>query len=486
MWQRLALLFAALLLASFAAAAWLQMAQSLRHGQQVEQQLLRHLAGHVASEIARAGGPASPSALRAVAKRLQATNPGVELYLLDAEGRIGSRYPEAEALRRHSVALSPVRQFLGGMATPILGDDPLSAQGRKVFSAAPLAPGAVGPEAGFVYAVLQGSAYDMAAALAGRSGAAEVALWSIGLVTPLALLAGLLAFRQVARPIALLTSEVQALERASQSGPQAEDDPPSATRRRVRDEIAILRAAFEQLGRTNVRHTQSLTQLDQQRREWIANISHDLRTPLASMRGYLETVLLQGEGLSVAERERYLQTALAQAQRLSRLAEELLELARLELGAVKPKVEAFSIVELAQDVMQKLALSATSHEQALLPEFAPGAPAVLGDIGMIERVLTNLLDNAIRHTPRGGEIRVRLQPLGHQLRVEVVDRGPGIPLARRSDLFAHSLQRPPNGDGGGLGLAIVKQILQLHGSDIELRDAPGGGAAFAFLLPCAP
>jgi signal transduction histidine kinase len=485
LWQRLALLFAALLLASFAAAAWLQMGQSMRQGQQVEQQLFRHLAGHVAGEIARAGGTASPSALSSVAQRLQATNPGVDLYLLDTEGRILSRFPGSQPLQRPAVDVEPIARFFEETTGIVLGDDPLSTEGRKVFSAAALPPGPDAESSGFVYVVLQGSAYDMAAALAGRSGALQVALWSIGLVTPLALLAGLLAFREVARPIVHLTREVEGWSRAEVVPPPTDVEGAPGPVRPVRDEIAILRAAFEELGRSNARHRHSLIQLDQQRREWIATISHDLRTPLASMRGYLETVLLQGESLGAAQREKYLQTALSQAQRLSRLAEELLELARLELGAVKPKLEVFSMVELAQDVMHKLALSAASHGQALVPEFSGGAQPVLGDIGMIERVLTNLLDNAIRHTPSGGEIRVRLQPVGALLRVEVIDSGPGIPPDRRPDLFAHRLSRPPNQHGGGLGLAIVKQILQLHGRDIELRDAPGGGAAFAFLLPCA-
>lgn len=488
LWQRLALLFATLLLACFGAAAWLQMAQSLRFGQQVEQVLLRPLAGQVAEELRRHAGQPPAATLQAVALRLQATNPGIDLYLLDASGRIEARQPQASALQRPVVALGPLRQFLAGRPAPILGDDPLSSGGRKVFSVAMLAvtPGQPAGASGYVYAVLQGSAYDMAAALAARNGVLQVALWSIGLVTPLGLLAGLVAFRQVTRPITRLTRDVQALERVNAVQQAADEVAVAAPPAHVRDEIAILRAAFEQLAHSNARHWQRLNQQDQQRREWIANISHDLRTPLASLQGYLETVLLQASSLSETEREHYLRTALAQAQRLSRLAQELLELARLELGTVKPSLESFSLVELAQDVMQKLALSATSRQQALMPAFDSGSLRVQADIGMIERVLTNLLDNAIRHTPPGGEIQVRLRQLGDRVQVEVADRGPGIPLALRPELFTRAMQRLPSRDGGGLGLAIVKQILQLHGSDIALHDGPGGGAVFAFALPTAP
>lgn len=459
-----------------------------RHSRR-ERLVLRPLAGQVAEALRRNTAPSPTASLQAVGQQLQSTNPGVDMYLLNASGRIEARHPQDLALQRPVVALAPLQQFLAGKSAPILGDDPLSAQGRKVFSVAVLpAPAAQpGSSSGYVYLVLQGSAYDMAAALAGRNGALQVALWSIGLVTPLGLLAGLVAFRQVARPITRLTRDVQALERVN----AAQGQPPEPalaelSRAKVRDEIAILRSAFEQMAQSNARHWQRLNQQDQQRREWIANISHDLRTPLASLQGYLETVLLQASSLSEADGEHYLRTALAQAQRLSTLAQDLLELARLELATVKPSLEVFSLVELAQDVMQKLALSATSRQQVLAPDFDGGALQVQADIGMIERVLTNLLDNAIRHTPPGGEIQLRLRQQGDRVRVEVADRGPGVPLALRPELFTRAMQRLPSRDGGGLGLAIVKQILQLHGSDIALHDCPGGGAVFAFALPVAP
>jgi signal transduction histidine kinase len=485
LWQRLSLLFVALLLASFGAAAWLQMGQSLRHGQQIEQQLLRHLAGYVAMDL-NAGLAADPTAvlpdvLQSVARKLAATNPGVEVYVLSATGGIEARFPQVHALLRPSVDVGPVEDFLAHAQAPVLGDDPLSAGGRKVFSAATLTRARAEP--GYVYAVLQGSAYDMAAAMSGRSGVVQVALWSIGLVAPLGVLAGLVAFRQVTRPIVQLTQDVQALERAAAPGREGPDGITPAPRGIARDEIAILRHAFEKLAAANARQWQRLNQQDQQRREWVANISHDLRTPLASMQGYLETVLLKSAALSEAEREQYLRTALAQSQRLSRLAQELLELAHLELGTIKPTLERFSMVELVQDVMQKLALSASSRQQSLVPLFEAGSLDVLADIGMMERVMTNLLDNAIRHTPPAGKITLRMSAAGAQVRVEVADQGPGIPADMRPLLFTHAAAQRPGREGGGLGLAIVRQILQLHGSDITLSDGPSGGAVFVFLLP---
>jgi signal transduction histidine kinase len=483
LWQRLSLLFAALLLACFGVAAWMQMSQSARQTQRIEQQLSRSLAAHVAVDMA-GDAHVDGTHLQAVADRFRATNPGVDLYVLDDLGRVLGRLTAGMPLQRDFVALQPLRDFLAGEPLPILGDDPLHAARHKVFSVA--LQEQPGRPPGYIYAVLHGSAYDMAEMDGGRSAAAQVALWSIGLVAPLGLVAGLLSFRLVTRPLTELTEEVKESVRTARASLVEEAHLATGVSPRTRDEIAILRRAFLNLAHSNEEHWKRLSQQDQHRREWLANISHDLRTPLASMQGYLETVMLKSAQLSDAERSQYLRAALSESQRLGRLAQELLELARLELGTVKPALETFSLVELAQDVLQKLALSAQSRQQQLVPAFAADELAVRADIGMIERVLTNLLDNAIRHTPPGGRITLTVRPEGEFVRVDVADSGTGIPHSLRPGLFSRAMQRLPSRDGGGLGLAIVQQLLQLHGSDISLQDAAGGGAVFSFLLPAQP
>jgi signal transduction histidine kinase len=503
--QRLSLLFAVLLLACFGAAAWLQMLQSTRHAQQIEQQLLRRLAGHIAAE-ASAMGPLGLDAKRlaSVVERLRITNPGVELYVLDPQGRVEMRYPEAAPLQRDVVNLSPLREFIAGGDTLVLGDDPLSASGSKAFSAAPYGRGTGTP--GFLYAVLQGAAYDMASQHVHRRSAFQIALWSVGLVAPLGLLAGAVALALVARPLSALTHEVELLEAQGLQGRVAHGLSGARVPPGTNDEIAILRAAFSRLVDTNAAQWHRLSHQDQQRRELIANLSHDLRTPLASMHGYLETLMLKSPQLDAAEQQRLLRAALAQSQRLSQLVHELLELARLELGTLKPTIERFSLAELTLDVMQKLALAASARDQRLEPRFAVGLPDVCADIGMIERVMTNLLDNAIRHSSPGGEILVELKAEAAAVRVEVIDQGPGIAPERLATLFTrptdglfhaqraaahrHETQGPDglpgtSQQGNGLGLAIVRQILQLHGQEIELDSSLGSGAAFLFRLPLA-
>jgi signal transduction histidine kinase len=249
------------------------------------------------------------------------------------------------------------------------------------------------------------------------------------------------------------------------------------------DEIAVLDAAFRQMQARLSEQWRSLTRQDQERRELVANISHDLRTPLASLHGYLETLSLKDATLSVADRRRYLGIALDQSRKVGGLAQSLLELVRLEHGFVQPVLERFSLTDLVQDIFQKFELTAEARQVQLKANFAPTVSGVFADLGLIERVLTNLFDNALRHTPVGGIISISLVPQGGFVEITVSDSGPGIAAQLREGLFL----RPFNIGGarrdGGLGLRIVQRILQLHGREIRLLDVPGQGATLVFSLP---
>ncbi len=482
--RRLSVVFALLLLACCGASAWLQVRASGLHGQEVVQRLSMGLAAHIAenSELMRPGG-LNQAAVKDLFDKLMAVNPSVEVYLLGLDGRIEAQAAPPGHLKRDRVALEPIRKLLSGAALPIVGDDPRSADAAKVFSAAPLKVG--GRDAGYVYVVLQGEDYDALAARLAADNLLRTTLWSMALVALLGLIAGLAAFRLITRPLRELTQAVKRFETEGPASPGGEA-PTLARLSRGGDEIALLGQAFTQMTRRIAEQWRELTLSDQQRRELFANISHDLRTPLTSLHGYLETLLLKAGSLSEEERRRYLEIALGQSRKVGRLAQELFELARLEYGVVKPEKENFALADLVQDVFQKFELAAEARHQQLRPDIAPGLPVVSADLGMIERVLTNLLDNAIRHTPAGGQIEVQLRPASSGVAVQVSDTGPGIPGELQKGLFLRPVflsgARSDGSGSGGLGLVIVQRILQLHGSDIRLVQQPDKGAVFRFQL----
>ena len=473
--QRLSMVFAALLLACCGASAWLQVRANAMHEKEVIQDISRGLAAYIArNALLEDQSAIAPQALRQLFGQLMVVNPSVEVYLLDDQGHIRGHDAPSGHLLRDSVDLAPVRKLIDGGALPILGDDPRSLTGRKVFSAAPLRRG------GYIYVVLMGEAHDRLAARASEDSVMRTTLWSMALVAALCLIAGLVAFKLITRPLRRLTDEIAQFDsgepRAAASEKAAEPVP--------RDEIVALRGAFRQMSARIEAQWRALKQQDQERREMVANISHDLRTPLTSLHGYLETLSVKAESLTMEERQRYLAIALAQSAKVGGLAQALFELARLEHGMVQAVPEEFSMVDLTQDVLEKFALPAEAKHLQLRAGVPPALPTVSADLGMIERVLTNLLDNAIRHTPAGGTVEIDLASQDGKVAVTVSDTGPGIPPALRESIF----QRPfPSGGahrGGGLGLLIVQRMLQLNGSQVRLVDR-AGGTTLTFALRAA-
>jgi signal transduction histidine kinase len=335
--------------------------------------------------------------------------------------------------------------------------------------------------------VLLGEAHDKWAARIAGNSVLRATLWSMTLVALFGLIAGLIAFRLITRPLGRLTEAVRDFDAGDETGAAAKLSSLSAlsARGHARDEIAILERAFLQMSNRIAQQWRELTYRDQERRELIANISHDLRTPLTSLHGYLEALSLKFDMLPQPERRRYLSIALGQSAKVGRLAQSLFELARLEHGQTQLAPEAFSLADLLQDVFEKFELAAQARRISLRAHIPSRLPDVYADLGMIERVLTNLLDNAIRHTPEGGMIEVELVFRGEKVSVTISDTGPGIPAELRASLF----QRPVNVGGaqrvGGLGLLIVQQILHLHGSAIALADRADKGATFVFALNTA-
>ncbi len=479
--QRLSIVFSVLLLACCGASAWLQIRSSDLHQKEVIQDLSRDLAGHIARNAALTDANGlKPDALRRLFGQLMVVNPSVEVYLLDSAGHIQGHDAPTGHLKREQVDLKPVRELIDGAPLPILGDDPRSADGRKVFSAAPLRVGGGAP-AGYIYVVLLGEAHDQLAARVAQSSVLRTTLWSMGLVALLGLLAGLMAFGLITRPLRRVTDAMRHFDASGE--PDAQPHVPHASRNaNPRDEIAVLETTFAQMAERIGEQWRALTKQDQERRELVANISHDLRTPLTSLHGYLETLSLKSDSLGETERKRYLAIALAQSVKVGRLAQALFELARLEHGIVQPVLEDFSLVDLVQDVFQKFELAAEARHVHLRAGIPQRLPNVTADLGMIERVLTNLLDNAIRHTPAEGSIDVDLAYRDGKVSVTVSDTGSGIPVELRAGLFQRPFSSGGAHRGGGLGLLIVQRMLQLHHSQIRFVERDGAGTTFRFEL----
>ncbi|TLV19860.1 HAMP domain-containing histidine kinase [Klebsiella indica] len=481
--QRLALVFTLLLLLCAIAVCLIQLYSSAQYGNAMVQRLSAGLAAQIAARepLLDPRGQVDRQKLKPLFDRLMTFNPSVELYVISPDGKLLADAAPPGHIKRQRVNLAPVHTFLSGGGWPIYGDDPRSADRQKVFSVAPLRLD--GQLRGYLYIILQGETFNELAASAWQKTLSSLLLWTLLLVTGLGLLAGWLAWYWVTRPVRQLTAlvateqqdSIDAIKALAAQTPEAKPG----------NEVAVLHKRFIVLARQIAGQWDRLADSDRQRREFIANISHDLRTPLTSLLGYLETLTLKADRLTAEENKQYLNIALRQGNKVRHLSQQLFELARLEHGAIKPQPETFSLAELVQDVAQKFDLPIATRKIGLQLDLAVGLPQITADLSMIERVLTNLLDNAIRHTPEGGLIRLTARQSGRSLIVEVADSGPGIADEQRATLF----ERPSvlasgaqSASRGGLGLLIVRRMLQLHGGDIRLIAAPAG-ACFQFTLP---
>lgn len=236
---------------------------------------------------------------------------------------------------------------------------------------------------------------------------------------------------------------------------------------------------------SNVKKTAQKNQLlviSNMRKELIANISHDLRTPLTIMQGYVETLLMRINSTSKEDRERYLNIILNSSERLAILIAQLFEFSKLEVKQIEPNKEPFKIKEVLQNSLAEYSVLASKKEVNLHIDCCENAPLVYADVSLIKRVIQNLMDNALKYTPREGSISIKVSELKDKIMVEVADTGPGISNEQQSLIF-NRYQKGKDSVGAGLGLTIVKKILDLHESAINVKSELGKGTRFLFSLP---
>jgi signal transduction histidine kinase len=460
---------------------------STRHyHEEITQRLNASIAMYVTGESQLIeNGRVNDEALATLAQRAMIINPTVEIYLLDTAGRILAAGVPPDSIRTRQVDLGPVQTLISGKARmPLHGTDPRSER-EKVFSAHPVMQG--DRLQGYLYAVLGGSKYDELANSIRGSYVQTLSVGALVAILVAAFLVGSLVFGLLTRRLARLTAQVKRFTESDfdpdLAGPLA--SPGSASG----DEIGELRTAFDRMSSKILQQFEDLKETDRLRRELISNVSHDLRTPLSSMHGYVETLLIKNDTLDVDERRHYLEVTRKHSQRLGRLISDLFELSRLEAAGIQPRLEQFSLAELLQDVTREFALEAEQKRIRLSVQGDPQRSVVRADIGLVQRVLENLLRNAIKYTPAGGSITVTLDPRPDSVAVSVADTGCGIAskdLERVFDRFYRSEQEDPaQSDSAGLGLAIVRKILDLHGSQITVTSEVDAGTTFAFDLPAA-
>ncbi|MDX1638545.1 MAG: HAMP domain-containing sensor histidine kinase [Balneolaceae bacterium] len=475
---KISLVFLLLLIALGVAQVTITFNSSMQFVRQADQKLNLNLAENMASEFeAELEDELDISRIKSSIHDMMVVNPRIEIYILDPYGEILAYFVDKPGeVKMDSVAMKPVKEFLENRESElILGEDPRNPGRTKPISVAPLDIGRA--EHGYVYIILGGEQYDSALAMLDNSYFLQTSIKIFGIILLVTGITGLIIFAFLTRRLRRMADIIEEFDAGNLD-------------RRVpvtsNDEIGRLAMRFNSMADTLQENMKELKKTDQLRRELIANVSHDLRSPLASIQGYLETILLRESDLAGEKRRQYLNIILKNTAALRQLVDELFELSKLDSEQLEPNLEPFSISDLVQDVVLKFEQKAEKKEIEIVP-YSPGnLPLVSGDIAMIERVLSNLIENAIQYSDPGGEISVELSANNDSVTVEVKDTGHGIDeqdLPHIFDRFYRAEKSRSKSDGGtGLGLAIAKKIMELHGRDINAFNRNGNGSVFTFDL----
>lgn len=301
------------------------------------------------------------------------------------------------------------------------------------------------------------------------------------LAIPLVVGVGLVITQVLARG---MTSPLREMTRAARA--MARGDYSQRIRATSRDEVGQLAEAFTAMAA-------ELEQTDQMRRDLVANVSHELRTPVAGLRAQLENIV---DGVTEPD-PAALSVALSETERLSRLVDHLLDLSRIDAGAVALDLEQIELTPFLHEVVDAAALAARGRDVHWVIDVEPAQLSVVADAARLHQVIANLLDNAARHSPPGGRIRVSAEAGPHpgDISIEVLDDGPGIRREDRARVFERFQRggRADSSGGTGLGLAIARWAVSLHGGAIAVLDDPradrareGRSSRIRVRLPAAP
>ncbi len=405
---------------------------------------------------------------------LMVINPNLEVYLLDKQGNIETHVAPYKRVKLKSVQLAPIIDFINSdKQTFIKGDDPRCPGYQTVFSAAEIKD--EGKLTGYLYIVLMSEEQAAVTSSLFDSYILKASAQMFFIALLIAFIFGLIAIWYLTKNLSNIIEKVRHFKEGDL---QARIENPNDS------DLSVLSNTFNEMADTIVTNIDQLKSVEQLRRDLIANVSHDLRTPLAIMQGYVETLLIKEEEISSEERVKHLGTILGSSKKLEKLIKQLFEYSKLEAKQIEPVKEPFFLSELAQDIFQKYQILAKEKSITVKLDVPEDLPMVFADVGLVDRVIQNLLDNALKFTPNGGNVSIGLRNLGNQIEIRISDTGPGISAEEQAHIFErYNKVNTPTNQGAGLGLAIVKKILELHNSTIQVQSKLHQGTAFMFQLP---
>jgi signal transduction histidine kinase len=401
-------------------------------------------------------------------------NPSVEVYLLNPEGKILSYVAPEKVVKLEKVDLSPILAFLkDNRHQLIFGDDPRNPGEKKIFSAAEVIDG--NALTGYIYIVLASQEYVSSAQMVIGSYILGLSIRSVIVILLISALLGLIAIWFITKKLNVIVQGIKQF----QSGNLEARIPVKNN-----NELDMIGLVFNEMAQTLAKNIEELKETDAFRKELISNVSHDLRTPVASIQGYAETLMLKKDSIKREDQDKYLEIIYSSCNKLKNLVSELFELSKLQTNQIRLNPEAFSIAELVSVIANKYRIISQKKGVSINTFLPKELPMIEADLLLIDRVLQNLIDNAIKFCKEGDYINIDIRPdLPDKLKISIADSGEGIDHDKLPYIFERYYKGEKYSDSSGLGLAIVKKIIDLHKTEIEVSSQPGKGTVFTFTLP---
>jgi signal transduction histidine kinase len=478
LYMRISTLFIGILFVFAAITLYISVQAANNYAQEVTQNMNHDLAAHVAVMMDPFinEGVINEAGLEDLVHSLMVINPSIEVYLLNTQGKILSYVAPEKVVKLEQVSLGPVTDFINKTKKKIFyGDDPRNPGELKIFSAAELIQD--GRLTGYIYIILASQEYASAANLVRGSFIMGLSIRSIITILIGSALVGLLALWFIIKKLNRIVRGIRKFEGG---------DLKTRIEVRSNDDLDQIGTVFNSMADTIEQNIEELKGVENLRKELISNISHDLRTPIASIQGYAETLILKKDNIEAKEQEKYLGVIYKNCENLQDLVTNLFELSKLQSDQVILNKEPFSIGELVHDVANKYRILSQKKGVHINTIVSKDIPVVEADVLLIDRVLQNLIDNAIRFCQEGDTINIELNSSStDEVNITIADTGAGIQQDHLPHIFERYFRNDERGGSSGLGLAIVKRIIDLHGSSIDVKSAVGQGTSFQFSLPMA-
>lgn len=473
---RLGAIFLVILLVAAGTYMYIALKSAQDYSLEVNQQLGRQIAQHTVQEIKPLiEGEVNKDAIHDIMHSMMVINPDVEVYLLNPSGEILTYVAPYKEVKLEKVNTQPILDYLGADSCEVvMGDDPREPGQLNIFSAAPIEE--EGELLGYIYIILASQLYASASDALMGSYVLSAARDAMVLTLVVSLILGLVLIWIITRNLGKIASTV----RRFQNGELG-----ARIRLNGSGEFSQLAGAFDEMADTIEANVEEIRSVEKLRRELVANVSHDLRTPIASIAGYAETLLIKDEEITDSERKDYLETIVRNSERLGKLVSDLFELSKLEAREKKLEAEPLQLADLLQDVSSKYKLIAREKGVSIHTLISSSVPMVEADIALIDRALQNIIDNAIRHCESGDSIHIEIHPRSESVEVRIADTGEGISDLDLPHIFDRYSQAGATHatEGSGLGLTIVKKILEMHNSSIQVASKLKEGTTFWFELP---